>query len=410
MSNALAIATVTAVLQDVLLNAILDAPAPERVDAAEVVTAFPGASPAASDPKPQVGIYLFQVSPNVALRNAELPARPDRVALDLHYLFTFQGDEDSLEPQRLLGLVVRALGQNALLGRAAIDRTLANIARASRTSPHPKRFVAGSDLSSAVERIKLTPSPLSLEELSRIWSVFFQTRYALSICYQCSVVVIEANRAEVAARPVLERRIDVVPFARPVIAEVVSSAGDGEPILPGSEITLRGADLTGQVTSVLAGGIEVTSLLEATPERIRLVLPPGLRAGIQGAQVLHQFLLGSPPSPHPGTGSAPAAFLLRPALISLSRAVGTGAAAATTVTAVFSPPAAPAQRVFLVLRRIGDPGAVRVVAAPSREPPGAPAEASTLTFAIDPGVTAGRHAASLIIDGAESATIEVSLS
>lgn len=408
MSNALAVATVTAVLQDVLFNEIVNAPAPERVDATEVVTAFPGASPAAGG-KPRVGIYLYQVTPNVAFRNADLPARPDRIALDLHYLLTFHGDEDALEPQRLLGLAVRALGANAILSRGAIDRALANIARASRTSPSPKRFVAGSDLSRAVERVKITPMPLSLEEMARIWSVFFQTRYALSICYQCSVVVIEANRPEVTPRPVLERRIDVVPFARPVIAQIVSSADEGERIVTSSEVTVLGTDLVGPTTGVLAGGVEVTALLEATPQRIRFTLPRGLRAGIVGVQVVHRFLLGSPPTPHPGVESTPAALLLCPALRTLTRTVTAGASPTTTVTAAFMPAVERAQRVTLILLRSGAGSAARLFHAPPRDPARDPAETTTIAFVVDRDVTAGRYSASLIVDGAESAAVEVSL-
>ncbi|MBN9511563.1 MAG: DUF4255 domain-containing protein, partial [Alphaproteobacteria bacterium] len=95
MSNALAIATVTETLLQLLQ---------QRLDVSQVpgalVTALPPDS-ASGLPNPGVNIFLYQVSPNLALRNADLPTRAadgtllrrPRTALDLHYLLTFYGDE-----------------------------------------------------------------------------------------------------------------------------------------------------------------------------------------------------------------------------------------------------------------------------------------------------------------------------
>ena len=44
-------------------------------------------------------------------------------------------------------------------------------------------FLTTSNLADAVEQIKFTPMALSLEELSKLWSVFFQAPYALSVAY-----------------------------------------------------------------------------------------------------------------------------------------------------------------------------------------------------------------------------------
>ena len=42
---------------------------------------------------------------------------------------------------------------------------------------------------------------MNLEELSKLWSVFFQTPYALSIAYQASVVLIEPDLEPIDAAP-----------------------------------------------------------------------------------------------------------------------------------------------------------------------------------------------------------------
>jgi hypothetical protein len=50
--------------------------------------------------------------------------------------------------------------------------------------------------------------PLNLEELSKLWSVFFQTPHALSMVYSASVVLIETDAAVSPVPPVLQRGQD----------------------------------------------------------------------------------------------------------------------------------------------------------------------------------------------------------
>src|SRR5262249_49957897 len=99
MSNFLAVATVTATLGQVLQAAISS-----DVPGATVTTIRPegpGARPA------EVNVYLYQVTPNAAYRNADLPTRGSngqvvqrpQAALTLHYLISFYGDDSKLEPQ-----------------------------------------------------------------------------------------------------------------------------------------------------------------------------------------------------------------------------------------------------------------------------------------------------------------------
>src|SRR5260370_39430318 len=105
MSNYPAIATVTAPLQNVLRTVIHAQPLWSGVDGS---TARPDTLD--SDVKTaRVNIFLYQTTPNAALRNADLPTRRvdgqlvqrPQVALDLHYLLSFYGDEKTIEPQRL---------------------------------------------------------------------------------------------------------------------------------------------------------------------------------------------------------------------------------------------------------------------------------------------------------------------
>lgn len=208
MSNHLAIATVTATLRATLANVL----AADQLDVDPNVTTVRPDVLGTDKLKTGVNLYLYQVVSNPAHVNSDLPTRrPDgalvrrpQVALDLHYLVSFYGNDADLEPQRLLGSVARALHARPVLTRDAILKTL-------QQSDAPP-WIAASDLADQIERIRLTPLPLSLEELSKIWSVFFQTKYALSVAYSGSVVLIETNdQVQPPAAPVRERIVTAVP-------------------------------------------------------------------------------------------------------------------------------------------------------------------------------------------------------
>ncbi len=207
MSNYLAIATVTAALRHTLGTVVASA-----VSGATVTTMRPDA-PHDGTTQARVNLYLYQVSPNATYRNADLPTRRTdgqlvqrpQVALDLHYLFTFYGDEGRLEPQRMLGNVVRSLHSQPVLTREAVQNTLKD--------PTFSSFLAASDLADAAERVIFTRTELALEELSKLWSVFLQTPYSLSVAYQGSLVLIEGEEPIQAAPPVQVRNVRVQPEA-----------------------------------------------------------------------------------------------------------------------------------------------------------------------------------------------------
>jgi hypothetical protein len=175
MSNHLAVATVTEALRVLLERA--------AKEAVQEVTTNTGRPKSAGDgqAQPVINIYLYQVTPNVALRNADLPTRRadgtfvgrPQAALTLHYLFSFYGDDTKLEPQRLLGSAVSALHAQPVLTRAIVEN-----AKNSALDG----ILAESDLADQVERVKLAPVALNLEELSKLWSVSVpDSRYA-AIC------------------------------------------------------------------------------------------------------------------------------------------------------------------------------------------------------------------------------------
>src|SRR6516165_2065207 len=103
MSNALAIATVT----QTLVTVVSDALQTSQVGGAIPTALRPDAT--SGLPNTGVNIFLYQVTPNIAARNADLPTRRadgtllrrPQIGLDLQYLLTFYGDDLKLDQQRM---------------------------------------------------------------------------------------------------------------------------------------------------------------------------------------------------------------------------------------------------------------------------------------------------------------------
>ncbi len=68
--------------------------------------------------------------------------------------------------------------------------------------------MGSSNLVDAIEQVKFTQQALTLEELSRIWSIFYQVPYTLSVAYKATVVILESEEPALAAKPVLQRGQD----------------------------------------------------------------------------------------------------------------------------------------------------------------------------------------------------------
>jgi len=396
MSNSLAIATATTALSQLLRDAIR-----AEVVGADVSIARPHPAADGDTPEsPVVNLYLYQVTHNGARRNDDLPTRSTsgelrqrpHAALDLHYLLTFYGDQSVLEPERLLGIVVRTLNAQPGLSRELIRDTVNN-------PSFP--FLAGSDLADAIDLIKFTPIPFSLEELSKLWSVFLQTSYTLSVAYIGTVVLIESDITPTPPLPVRERNLYVLPFRQPVIERIRAENDQGEPVesINGSStLLIQGRQLKGDVTKLRVSGTDLTPASEnVTDTEIRLplsTLPASvLKAGVTTVQIVHQLSLGTPPAPHSGTESNAVAFVLHP-IISLSQQT-TSLGIEVSVTA--SPIVGKNQSVVLLLNQMNSdqPQAYSFVAAPRT------GDTGTIVFPVD-NIEAGEYLARLQVDGAAS--------
>jgi hypothetical protein len=335
-------------------------------------------------PERGVNLFLYQVTPNVAWRNADLPTRTSNselvrrptTALDLHYLLTFYGDDPSLEAQRVLGSAVRALHVRPVLTRDVIQDAIA--ANAFLATP------VRSNLADAIELVKFTPISLTLEELSKLWSVFFQIPYTLSVAYQAMVVFIETDDVPRSPLPVRDRTLTVLPLRTPAIEEIEPDRAE-----TGATLTLRGSNLAGDVTRVRFGD-ELATPSSVTGSEITVDLPATLRAGVLGVQVVHELNIGIPPTPHRGFESNVAPLVLLPSITVAPATVVGG----NPLTIQFTPAVERRQRVALLL----DHHEISIPPRPDTDPE----TTNQLDFPTN-GLDLGDYLMRLRVDGADSA-------
>ena len=286
MSNYLAIATVTAALKR-----MIQAGVSQDVPGTQVTTNRPEA-PGGNVSGACINLFMYSATPNPAWRNVDLRTRRPKgemvkhgqAGLDLNYIFTFYGNEQRLEPQRLLGSTVQTLVDHPVLSQDMIRDTIAN----GNVSE-----LIDSTLEEQVQSVKFLPSEITTEELSRLWSVFFQIPYSLSFTYQATAVLIQGRKPGKAPLPVRSRRFYTSP-SLPAIDKIDVQAAPGAPITIESHLVIRGNQLQAEETRIQIGEANLTPsvITNARVEITLATLAPHererLRAGVQGLRILLQ--------------------------------------------------------------------------------------------------------------------------
>jgi hypothetical protein len=287
VSNTLAIAAVTTTMRHVLHES-LGGPEPGMVGGSDVTTYRPAQlanADTVDDGDAGLNVYLYRVTPNHAWNLADLPtrrgdgtlARRPLAALDLHYLVTAYGDDGALEPQRLLARGALALAATPVFTRPVISAALAKYA------VDDTAYLADSDLADQTDVVKVSPAPLSTEEISKLWGTF-STPYLLSLGYTATVVLMEAQVTPRAALPVLERGVDVRPLSRPELLDVAVEGGG--PSVTGAILVLTGSALLAAHTQVTLGEHRIAPESDSTTTRVRATIPASVPAGLHGVAVL----------------------------------------------------------------------------------------------------------------------------
>jgi hypothetical protein len=411
MSTALAIAGVSAVLRDLLINGLIDQDLMAALGDVTVTAIAPDRVRPPDDAGPsQLNLFLYQATPNTGWRNVGNPAYDSRgiavanppLALDLHYLLTAFGAED-FHSEILLGYGMQLMHEHPVLTHDAIRQALAPPIQAPGGGGLPEnlRVLSTTGLGDQMEQIKIVPEAMDIESISKLWSAF-QTNYRPTAAYLVTVVLIERERSTRQALPVTRRNLMARQLGRPVIQRLepqflaaggtLEISGFGLRAVP---IAIRFDELTAAPTTV-------------TDSRIEVDLPAGLLAGIRTVQVLHDLDFETPSEPHRGFQSNAAAFTLRPTITpGLPQNVvplpGGGFSAELEVT--FVPEVGRDQGVTLVFNETpapppGQPARGFSFAAPLRTPTDPPTQPS-LTVPID-RIEAGTYLLRAQVDAAES--------
>jgi hypothetical protein len=407
MSNFLAVAAVTEILRQTLTPVVAQA-----VTGADVKTARP-TNAGTGLPTKGVNLFLFRVTTNESLANADVVTRDSsgqllrrpQIALNLQYLLSFYGDDEELIAHRLLGAAMRTLHARPMLTRALIRKTIDHVL--ATDSDH---FLKNSDLADQLELVKFTPLSLSLEELSKLWSVFFQATYTLSVAYEASVVLIESEARPSPSLPVARRALHIRTLRPPFLDAI------DPPMAPtGGSVVLRGRNLSHVAPRVLFGPFVVTPPASGvTDETIAVTVPAGPRAGVNTVRLRHELDFGTPNEPHGGPESNTAAFMLQPTITAVPRNV-------TTVTengvqikkgeieVTFVPKVGRGQRAEVLLNErqpaAGSTAAAFTLAAPANNGLTNPADTETDTIRFPfriPKAHEGDYLVRASVDGAQS--------
>jgi hypothetical protein len=192
----LAIASVTAVLKDLLGNGLIKYSAVTRLGDVTVSVLPPDRIAVGADEASQLNLFMYRVTPHTTWREAPRvegaaarnSTHGSRLTLDLHYLLTAYGGQDFHE-EILLGSAVHLLNMTPVLTpeiiRKALD--LGSPKNGKNLASPVRAALSASALADQFEQIKVTPQFLSFEEMSKLWSML-QARYRPSVAYEVSVV------------------------------------------------------------------------------------------------------------------------------------------------------------------------------------------------------------------------------
>jgi Pvc16 N-terminal domain/IPT/TIG domain len=279
MSNFLAVGGVSATLQ-ALLRDRMELPTGVVRTNLQVTISMPPPEDETQAAEPtRVNLFLYRVTENGALKNQMIPGQghPSEyghppLSLVLHYLLTAYGATDDAGQ-------VNETRAHFLLGSAMrVLHDCPVVTDSLTTINSPPTQILHASLRGEFEHIKICLDPISLEDLSKVWTALTRP-YRLSAAYTVSVVQIESRRIKTLVAPVLTRRIHLAVSKRPQIANVYRT-----PVLPGEpiadirahvlqELTIEGENFRAAQTWVKLGDLEPIGVQPASDSEVRIVIP-----------------------------------------------------------------------------------------------------------------------------------------
>lgn len=394
MSSVLAIAATTRTLRNLLLAQVpvLDA------DLGDLeVTLQPPDTARKGISKAQLNLFLYQVIYNAAWRNLDMPGQvrpgetaPPALALNLHYLITAygRGESDSdATSHRVLAAAMSTLHDRPVLDGNDIRNALPD-----------------NDLANQVERVRITPLPQNIEELSKLWTAF-QTNYRVSSAYEATVVLIDSHAGARAPLPVLKRGpqdqgVTAIASAAPVL-DALAYPRPQVAVRLGEAIVLTGRQLASDHALIRFNSVRLDAPVDVAPVAgdaagsLRVPLANDADAAARWAPGIYTVALLVQRPGLPALLSNELPLVLAPA-ITVSPLTAASGDLALNLTCL--PRIRDGQRVLLLF---GD----RTVAPQAISTPADPHQPTALTFQI-PTVVAGRYTVRLRVDGADSIPVD----
>jgi hypothetical protein len=398
MSDYLAVAGVSAILKQTLIDAlavngpstILDMATPVTVGPPDLITT-------GTEELVQLNIFMYYASQNAAFRNLCLPAADSQgnkltnppLALNLHYLISAYG-KNEFDAEIVLGWAMKVFHENPIFSQSDISDLLGEM---SGSSVAEVQLLVQTTLASQVESIKVTPESLSNEEIARLWMAF-QTHYRTTTSYQVTVVLIQDTSTVKSNLPVQSRNVLALAQPPPILKNVSPTYA-----AVGDMLTLTGSYFVGDnATDTMVqfdGMLPLVPAASVQGSCVRVKMPATLPAGVRSVRVVRQVSFGVSTDPHPGYSSNPQQFFFTPTITTVPPI---SAAVSTTLSLTVTPPVGREQNVALM---VGD----YAVPLPAR-PPSDPDFSSTLNFPIPSDFPYGTPPAALPlrvqVDGAQS--------
>ncbi|WP_054011695.1 DUF4255 domain-containing protein [Arthrobacter sp. ERGS1:01] len=405
MSSTWAVAVVTAALRNLLQTTV---PALDTVLSDLSVTTRTPDVARKTVTGASLNLFLFGTAVNAGWRNQDPPrTRPGEsatppLALNLHYLVTAYGRDDTDQDavsHRALGAAMSVLHDHSVLSPDELTGALAN-----------------SDVAGQPERVRITPLPLTTDDLSKLWTAF-QTNLRVSAAYEVTVVLIDSHNPADAALPVLNRGnnddgVQTVLGAAAALTALVPPRSQAAAV-QGQPVVVTGSNLTAVDTVIRFTSmwrplppeqplppVEVAPTPGTQPGQL-VVVPPDL--GIDPFAWGHWmpgFYTAAAVTRTPGRPavlSNAVAFALAPAVTLTPHAPAT-VSVGGTATLTCSPRIGDGQDVVVLCDSIP---ATATVTNPSPGDPGYSSTPSTVTFAV-PDLPAGLHTVRLRVDGVDS--------
>ncbi len=217
----------------------------------------------------RINLFLYRVTPNAHLNNQDWRPKPGTtnqlvappLTLNLYYLLTAYAPVDPnsglVDAHGLLGEAMRVLHENAILPQAVLESGLK----------------PGS--------VKVTPTSLDMEEISKIW-LALQQDFQLSAGYEVSYVEVPAKTERPLPTRVNQTELEVRATMRsPKVLDMTPSSG---PV--GTDLNFTGENLNNWKATVFVGGqVAAKDALLFDDHTFTAKVPPGLAIGLYAVEV-----------------------------------------------------------------------------------------------------------------------------